>query len=386
MLFPGKDAKEAFEHLEALRRSIEASPFTVRASGPPRDQAPAGTDRAWTPACRRHGQHRRGEQRRLRRPAGGRRARGRSGALPRQARRAQPGPHVSRRRGRRRTPAVPRDVLATWFAGPRAIARFRRHTPGPGTRSCSARATRPGGRSPQTSTTVIAMAAGGRAVPDRGRAALRPLRRSRGRCAVPSTRARRSSSRRSIRSCPASCVSSSRCVSRCSVLERKSARSCSPSRGEAGRGWDFTTMGRWTRSGYSSRVGGRSRSARRSRRARLRILPSTAARPRWLAHARADSRQPLPPAPVDATRRRLPWSIAGALAHVDDRSASRLTREDAPRWWRGTSRPARSMRCPRSRAGDCGLRCLRSRPRAVAAPSASTTPDGVVRLPAAWRP
>lgn len=32
---------------------------------------------------------------------------------------------MSRRRGRRRTPAVPRDVLATWFTGPRAIARFR---------------------------------------------------------------------------------------------------------------------------------------------------------------------------------------------------------------------------------------------------------------------
>jgi diguanylate cyclase (GGDEF)-like protein len=35
VLFPGKDAKEAFEHLEALRRSIEASPFTVRGPGRP---------------------------------------------------------------------------------------------------------------------------------------------------------------------------------------------------------------------------------------------------------------------------------------------------------------------------------------------------------------
>jgi diguanylate cyclase (GGDEF)-like protein len=35
VLFPGKNAEEAFGHLEALRRSIEASPFTVRGPGRP---------------------------------------------------------------------------------------------------------------------------------------------------------------------------------------------------------------------------------------------------------------------------------------------------------------------------------------------------------------
>jgi diguanylate cyclase (GGDEF)-like protein len=35
VLFPGKDAKEAFGHLETLRRAIEASPFTVRGPGRP---------------------------------------------------------------------------------------------------------------------------------------------------------------------------------------------------------------------------------------------------------------------------------------------------------------------------------------------------------------
>jgi diguanylate cyclase (GGDEF)-like protein len=36
VLFSGKDTEEAVEHLEALRRSIEASPFTVRGPGRPR--------------------------------------------------------------------------------------------------------------------------------------------------------------------------------------------------------------------------------------------------------------------------------------------------------------------------------------------------------------
>jgi diguanylate cyclase (GGDEF)-like protein len=35
VLFPGKDAGEAVEHLETLRRSIEATPFTVRGPGRP---------------------------------------------------------------------------------------------------------------------------------------------------------------------------------------------------------------------------------------------------------------------------------------------------------------------------------------------------------------
>jgi diguanylate cyclase (GGDEF)-like protein len=36
VLFPGKEVEETREHLEALRRTIEAAPFTLRAPGRPR--------------------------------------------------------------------------------------------------------------------------------------------------------------------------------------------------------------------------------------------------------------------------------------------------------------------------------------------------------------
>ena len=84
---------------------------------------------------------------------------------------------------------------------------------------------------------------------------------------------------------------------------------------------------------------------RRSRRER----PGSAVhgrRPRGVAHARARPGEPLPPAPVDAARRRLPRPLAGALAHVGDGAGSRVTRDAPPRWRRGTSPPARSMRIP----------------------------------------
>jgi diguanylate cyclase (GGDEF)-like protein len=48
VLFPGKDIAEAREHLEALRRTIEAAPFTLRAVGRPRarpDSPPVGGPR-----------------------------------------------------------------------------------------------------------------------------------------------------------------------------------------------------------------------------------------------------------------------------------------------------------------------------------------------------
>ena len=187
MLFPGKGCDRMREHLEALRRTIEASPFTLRASGPATRPSPAGTGRACTAAHRGHGQHRRGGHRR--------RADGTpddvvqaadAGALPRQAGRPQPGPHVSRRAG----PPAHRPSSRRWRRG----SPGRRRSPDSaarawaGRRSCSARATTPGATIAPDFATVVRDGRGWRAVPDRRRAALRPLRRSRAGCARRSRR------------------------------------------------------------------------------------------------------------------------------------------------------------------------------------------------------
>ena len=55
-------------------------------------------------------------------------------------------------------------------------------------------------------------------------------------------------------------------------------------------------------------------------------LPAMVRGPRGVAHARSPSGDALSPAPVDAARRRLPRALAGAVAHVDERSGPRAPR------------------------------------------------------------
>ena len=145
------------------------------------------------------------------RSPGGHRARRRPGALPRQARRSQPGPDVKPGRPPQPSAAL-RGVspLATWFAGPARDRAVPRHAASVARRSCSARAIRVADDRPRFrdgDRDGRRRACRSRSPPSA--ATIAPVIRAASVVRWPT--ARPSSCRRCIRSCPASCDSSSPC-------------------------------------------------------------------------------------------------------------------------------------------------------------------------------